>query len=97
MLPDIRNAICTRMTRQESIGQMHLAQYEVDRQDGNGDGEHETQGEQVESQVLAAEFHTGKNKGSQAADNQHSRRGCQHDDQAVAQHGPERGLVKILA
>ena len=74
---------------QEGIGQMHLADHEVDRHNGNGDREHETQGEKVESQLLAPELHPGKYKGSQAASDQHTGRRRHHDDEAVAQHGPE--------
>ena len=45
----------------------------------------------LKSQTLAAEFHAGKYKGCQAAeDDHHTSRRYQHDEQAVPQHLPER-------
>ena len=82
MLPDIWNAICTRMTPHEAVDHfyahlIHLAQYEIDRQNGDIDGKHQTQGEQVEKPILAAELQACKNKSSQTANEDHTGRGCQ--------------------
>ncbi len=72
ILPDILNAICTRMTPHKAVDHfyahlIHLAQYEIDRQNRNVDGKHQTQGKQVEKPILAPELHACKNKSSQAA------------------------------
>lgn len=70
---------------QERVRQVHLADHEVYRHNGNGDREHETQGQKIESQVFSPELHAGKNKGRQTTNDQHAGCSCHHDDQAVAQ------------
>src|SRR5512138_2511364 len=79
---------------QETVDQLdahviHLAKYEVDRQNCDRDGEHQPQGKEVEEKILGAKLKACKNKSSQPTNEDNTDCGRNHQDHAVKQHAPE--------